>query len=452
MQSIKQAVTIRTPRVFAPLLDRSARYLGAWGGRGSGKSHFFAELIVERAIAEPGLRVVCIREVQKSLAQSSKRLIEDKLEAFGLGRAHGFETLHERILTPGGGMVLFVGMQDSSAESIKSLENIAIAWCEEAQALSARSLELLRPTIRAPGSQIWFSWNARRKSDPVDILLRGADLPTGAVVVMANWRDNPQFPAVLEQERVDCKRINPDQYEHIWEGAYISLMAGAYYAKSITEARAAGRLGLTLPVDPLLPIKLAIDIGGTGSKSDAFTMWAFQNVGLQIRWLDYYEAVGQPLSAHVEWLRLRKYTQNRTQIYLPHDGVQADRVFKVSYESSLRDIGYDVTVIKNQGPGAALARVDCGRRMFAYCWFDVKVTPGLDAVGWYHEKRDEARQIGLGPDHDWSSHGADSFGLGCIVSEEAFSSNTWTQNDFNGGSNGTEQHAGGYSRKRAEQR
>jgi phage terminase large subunit len=444
-----QDVTIRTPPVFVPLLDRSARYLGCFGGRGSGKSHFMAELMVERALAEPGLRAVCIREVQKSLAQSSKRLIEDKLEAFGLGKLHGFEVLHDRIITPGQGNILFMGMADQSAENIKSLENIKIAWLEEAQVISARSLELLRPTIRAPGSQIWCSWNARRKTDPVDALLRGPNKPTGAVVVQANWRDNPQFPAVLEQERQDCKRIDPDQYGHIWEGEYIQLMAGAYYAAAITEARAEGRFVERLPIDPVLPIKIAVDIGGTGARSDAFTMWAFQNVGREIRILNYYEAVGQPLAAHAEWLRLNRYTQNRTQLYLPHDGVQSDKVFKVSYESSLRELGYDVTVIKNQGAGAALARIAVGRRMFASCWFDSKTEPGVDAVGWYHEKRDEVRQIGLGPDHDWSSHGADSFGLAMIVSDEAFSNGNWTRDTFTGKRNGNDD-AGSYSRGRTQ--
>ena len=442
-----QEVTIRTAPVFAPLLDRGARYLGCYGGRGSGKSHFFAELIVERCLAEPGLRVVCIREVQKSLAQSSKRLIEDKLEAFGLGKLHGFQILHDRIITPGGGMILFQGMADASAENIKSLEGIDIAWCEEAQVISSRSLELLRPTIRKPGSQIWFSWNARRKTDPVDVLLRGKDTPTGAIVVLANWRDNPQFPAVLEQERQDCARMDPDQYGHIWEGEYVTLMAGAYYAAAITQAKAEGRFMGRVPVDPVLPIKVAVDIGGTGARSDAFTMWVFQNVGREIRMLDYYEAVGQPLAAHAEWLRVNRYTQNRTQLYLPHDGVQSDKVFKVSYESSLRDLGYDVTVIKNQGPGAALARIAVGRRMFASCVFDSKTEAGVDAVGWYHEKRDDVRQIGLGPDHDWSSHGADSFGLAMIVSDEAFSQNNWTTDKFTGDRNG-QQHTRGYSRNR----
>src|SRR6476659_915567 len=148
--------TLRIPTapVFRPLLE-PARYKGAFGGRGSGKSHFFGELMVARCLT-PGTRAVCIRETQKSLAQSSKRMIEDKIIALGVG--HQFNVLYDRVETPGNGLVIFTGMQDHTAESIKSLEGFHIAWIEEAQTLSARSLALLRPTIRAEGSELWFSW------------------------------------------------------------------------------------------------------------------------------------------------------------------------------------------------------------------------------------------------------------------------------------------------------
>ena len=155
--------------VFRPLLE-PARYKGAYGGRGSGKSHFFGELMVERCLVNPGTLAVCIREVQKSLLQSSKRLIESKIQSLGVG-AH-FQVLHDRIVTPGGGLIIFQGMQDSTAESIKSLEGFDIAWVEEAQTLSARSLSLLRPTIRKEGSELWANWNPRQKRDAIDDFLR----------------------------------------------------------------------------------------------------------------------------------------------------------------------------------------------------------------------------------------------------------------------------------------
>lgn len=404
---------IDTAAVFEPLLA-PARYKGAHGGRGSGKSHFFAGKLIEDSLAEPGesgegLRSVCIREVQKDLAQSSKALIEAKLRDFGLGERDGFKVFRDVIQTPGDGLIIFKGMQDYTAESIKSLEAFKRAWWEEAQSATAHSLSLLRPTIRAPGSELWFSWNARRKTDPVDVLLRGEQLPTGAVVVQANWRDNPWFTPELENERLDCLRMQPDQYDHIWDGGYITAQEGAYFARPLAVAKEQGRIGF-VAADPLMTLRAYWDIGGTGAKADACAIWIVQFVGQQIRVLDYYEAVGQPLASHVEWLRGKKY--EKALCVLPHDGATNDKVHQVSYESALRQAGFDVRVVPNMGAGAANARIEAIRRVFPSVCFNATTTePGRDALGWYHEKRDEARGIGLGPDHDWSSHGADAFGL-----------------------------------------
>jgi phage terminase large subunit len=147
---------IPTAKVFEPLL-KPARYKCIYGGRGSGKSHFFGELLIETCQAELGTSAVCIREAQRALAQSSKRLIESKIAALGLG--HRFRVYSDKIETPGGGIIIFRGMQNHTAESIKSLEGFRIAWIDEAQNLSARSLSLLRPTIRSAGSELWASWN-----------------------------------------------------------------------------------------------------------------------------------------------------------------------------------------------------------------------------------------------------------------------------------------------------
>ena len=386
-----------------------ARYKGAWGGRGSGKSHFFAENLIENSLYEPGLLSVCIREVQKSLKQSSKRLLEAKLKDMGLGERDGFKVFNEVIQTPGDGVIAFQGMQDHTAESIKSLEGFKRAWLEEAQTISATSLNLLRPTIRAPGSEIWCSWNPRRKSDPGDLMLRGVERPTGAVVVRANWSDNPWFTPELEQERQDCLRMQPDQYDHIWEGGYATVSSGAYWAKDLALCRSQGRIGFVAP-DPLMTTRLHWDIGGTGAKADACAIWVDQFVGTEIRVLNYYEAVGQPLATHIEWIRRNGY--DRAQCVLPHDGANHDKVFSVSYESALRSAGFDVKVVPNMGAGAAMTRIESVRRIFPSVRFNEATTEaGRDALGWYHEKRDETRQIGLGPNHDWSSHGSDAFGL-----------------------------------------
>ena len=367
-------------------------------------------MLIEDSLAEPGecgegLRSVCIREVQKDLAQSSKLLLETKLGHFGLSEADGFKVFRDVISTPGDGLITFKGMNDYTADSIKSLEGFKRAWWEEAQGATQHSIALLRPTMRATGSQMWWSYNPRRKTDPVNAMFRGAQIPTGAIVVRANWRDNPWFTAELEQERQDCLRMQPDQYDHIWEGGYITIAEGAYFAAALTAAKAEGRIG-KVAADPLMTIRLFADIGGTGARADAFAMWAVQFIGKEIRVLDYYEAVGQPLASHLNWMRGKGYTPPRAQIWLPHDGATNDKVYSVSYESALRDAGYTVTVVPNQGKGAAAARIEALRRLFPNIWFNADTTePGRDALGWYHERKDEARGIGLGPEHDWASHG-----------------------------------------------
>lgn len=419
-------LTIDTAPVFEPLLE-PARYKGAYGGRGSGKSHFFAELLIEDALAAPGemgegLRALSFREVQKSLKESAKFLIESKLAKFGLGEADGFKVFTDRIATPGDGLIAFAGMQDHTADSIKSYEGFHRAWGEEAQTITSHSLSLLRPTIRWEDkgrglySQIWFGWNPRRKQDAVDQLLRGEAKPANCRVVRANWSDNPWFPSVLEEERRECLLRNPDAYDHIWEGGYAQIHEGAYFAALINAARADHRIGNLAP-DPLLSKRAYWDIGGTGAKADATSIWIVQFVGREIRVLDYYEAQGQPLATHVQWLRENGY--GKSVCVLPHDGASHDKVHATSYETALEQAGFPVIVIPNQGRGAAKLRIEAARRLFNQCYFDAaKCEAGIDALAWYHEKRDEARNIGLGPEHDWSSHAADAFGLMCISYEE----------------------------------
>lgn len=210
------SLTIETPQVFLPLLD-SARYKGAWGGRGSGKSHFFAELLIEDCLRDK-IDAVCVREVQQSLNQSVKKLLELKIQQMGVG--HMFEVLYDRIKTPNGGVIIFQGMATTTAESIKSLEGFDRCWVEEAQSLSQRSLDLLRPTIRKEGSEIWFSWNPNESTDPVDVFLRGENPPPHSIVVKANYRDNPWLPDVLKQELEYDQRRDPDKFAHVWLGEY----------------------------------------------------------------------------------------------------------------------------------------------------------------------------------------------------------------------------------------
>lgn len=419
-RSLNPTLQIETAKVFRSLLDYW-RYKGAKGGRGSGKSHFFAEMLVERCLLEPGLRAIGIREVQKTLAQSSKAIVEAKIQSLGVGSM--FEVQRDQIKAPGGGLIVFQGMQDHTAESIKSLEGFKIAWIDEAQTLSERSLSMLRPTIRVQDSEIWASWNPTRKNDAIDKFLLGFDEetkqyigpPKGAKVVTANWRDNPWWSATLEAERqLELDRY-PERYDHTYEGGYARAFEGAYFARALTQARLEGRIGI-VPRDPLLPVRAFWDIGGTGAKADATAIWIVQFVGHQVRVLDYYEAQSQPLATHVEWLRSKGW--GKAICILPHDGAQGDKVYAASYEGALRQALFDVEVVPNQGRGASQMRIEAMRRIFPAIWFNETTTEaGRDALGFYHEKKDEQRNIGLGPEHDWSSHGSDALGLMAVVYE-----------------------------------
>lgn len=215
----KQTLKIETPEWALPLLQ-PARYKAAFGGRGSGKSHTFAELMIEAHIMDQTSRSVCVREVQKSLAQSVKRLLELKIEQMNAG---AYFEVQEAVIKSkhGDGMIIFQGMQNHTADSIKSLEGYDRAWVEEAQSLSQRSLDLLRPTIRKPGSELWFTWNPSQATDPVDALLRGEKPPPDAIVLEVNFDGNPWFPDVLRQEMEYDRGRDPDKYAHVWKGGYL---------------------------------------------------------------------------------------------------------------------------------------------------------------------------------------------------------------------------------------
>lgn len=190
--------------------------------------------MVRYALSKPGFRGLCVREVQKSLKDSAKKLIEDKIKAFGLGSI--FSPITNEIKTPGGGIISFVGMADHTAESIKSYEGYDVAWVEEAQTMSARSLELLRPTIRSPGSELWFSFNPRSAADPVDKFFRGLTPPDNAVIRKLNYVDNPWFPDELELERQHDIATNRDRYAHIWMGEHEPMAVGAIWDRQTIHA------------------------------------------------------------------------------------------------------------------------------------------------------------------------------------------------------------------------
>jgi phage terminase large subunit len=224
---------IQTPSWAVPLLE-PARYKGAFGGRGSGKSHFMAEMMIEAHIMNQGRNSVCVREIQKSLNQSVKKLLEGKIQALNAGAY--FEVQDAVIKAKqGNGMILFQGMQNHTADSIKSLEGYDCAWVEEAQSLSQRSLDLLRPTIRKPDSELWFSWNPHSADDPVDMLLRGEKPPPRSVVVPVNYDDNPWFPDELREEMEYDRARDIDKWNHVWCGDYLKNSEARIFKNWVVE-------------------------------------------------------------------------------------------------------------------------------------------------------------------------------------------------------------------------
>lgn len=227
MQSLRQVregnkveLEIDTPRVFFPLLVKGKRYIGARGGRGSGKSWFFATYCVEAMMAGPE-RIVCVREIQKSIAESAKAVIEAVIEALGV--ASQFEITDKYIAGPHGSLVTFVGMQNHTAGRFKSTEGVTLVWCEEAQTLSKRSIEILTPTVRAPGSRMLFGWNPDKASDPIEKFFADNKGDPDVVCITANYYDNPWFPDELRRDMERDKRRDPDKYAHVWLGQYKKL-------------------------------------------------------------------------------------------------------------------------------------------------------------------------------------------------------------------------------------
>lgn len=290
---------IPTPEVFEPLLQ-PARYKGAWGGRGSGKSHFFAEMLVERSIIDK-TDAVCVREIQKSLAQSVKKLIENKIDAMGV--SDRFKVTENSIKSDLGGVIIFQGMQNHTADSIKSLEGYDVAWVEEAQSLSQRSLDLLRPTIRKPGSELWFSWNPSLETDPVDAFLRCDNPPPDSAVVRVNYGDNPWLPEVLRAELEYDKRRDPDKYAHVWLGEYVRNSESRVFKNWTIEEfeRPAGtvfRLGADwgFAVDPSVLIRCSIEANRLYIDYEAYSVGC-EIVNLPELFMSIPEAEKWPITA-----------------------------------------------------------------------------------------------------------------------------------------------------------
>lgn len=391
---------------------KPCRYKGAYGGRGGAKSHFFAEQMVLRCYSEP-TRAVCIREIQNSIKDSVKQLLVDKIQRLGL--QNEFEIVETEIRGPNGSLVTFRGMQSFNADNIKSLEGYDIAWVEEAQTLSQHSLDLLRPTLRKDGSELWFSWNPRYKTDPVDVFFRKYP-PEDAVSVFINWRDNPWFPDVLRREMEHDFRVDPDKAEHIWNGAY-GAGRGAILARWVNKAEREGRITLDTAFDPDgAPAEISSDLGFRDTA--AWWFWQRRQNGFVL--FDYDQDSG--LDADDWCPRLMERIGNRPlgKIWLPHDAKA--KTFQSRHSSIERFIsafGGDKVGIVPQSKKHD--QISAAREIIDRCQFHkTRCEAGLDGLtAWEFIYNDETGVFSREPVHNYASHPSDAFAYGCQVMREA---------------------------------
>lgn len=405
---------LNLPPKLAEIFREPSRYKIARGGRGSGKTRAFSLMsaIMGDVYATQGKTgvILCAREFQNSLDDSSFAEVVAAINSdpYLMTRWIIGQTFIRHV--SGRVEYIFRGLRHNR-DSLKGISRILLAWADEAEQVLEESWAVLIPTVREEGSEIWLTFNPEKeKSATNQRFVENATPDMRSAVV--NWSDNQHFPEVLNEERLRDQEARPDDYGHVWEGEYKITFKGSYYAAHLTLAEKANRI-TTVSRDPLMTTRAYWDIGGTGQKADATAVWIVQFVGQNINFLDHYEAVGQPLSTHVAWLRKNGYDD--ALCVLPHDGINHEKIYKVTYESALREAGFQVRTIPNQGAGAALLRVEAMRRLFPRMWFNEETTAsGRAALRAYREKWSEERDVGLGPLHDWASNSADAAGLAAI--------------------------------------
>ena len=402
---------LEVPRKFKPLLYPK-RYKGAYGGRGGAKSHFFAERALKTCVVKP-TRIVCIREIQDSIRDSVRQLLIDKIQKLRLGQL--FTPLDTEIRGPKGSLIIFKGMQSYNAETIKSLEAYDIAWVEEAQTLSQRSLDMLRPTIRKEGSELWFSWNPRYKTDPVDKFFR-SNPPDEAVSVMVNWRDNPWFPEVLRKDMERDFEVDPDKADSVWNGAYGSS-EGAILSRWVNEAEREGRIHNDVSYDPQgSKIEVSSDIGFR----DTAAWWYWQRKVSGYSLLKYDADSG--LDAD-DWIpRIQQNLRDMGKlgkIWLPHDARAKTFQSKHStVEKFLTAFGASFVDIVPQS--SKLDQISAARKVIKRCEFNrEQCEAGIDGLlAWEFEYNDDNNVFSKAPLHNWASHPGDAYAYGAQTMEQ----------------------------------
>lgn len=394
------------PSAFKPLFE-PYRYKVFYGGRGAAKSHNFARALLVQGMAQP-LMIVCAREIQKSIRDSVHRLLRDLIRQYNLG--YFYSVTDTEIRGKNGTNFIFRGLKHNTSE-IKSLEGADRLWIEEAANVSNSSYELVIPTIRKNGSEIWISFNPKNATDPTyERFIKNP--PENAFVKKVSWRDNPFFPDVLAQERDALFVRDPEAHAHVWEGELDTRRSGAVYAKQLNAARSDGRI-CRVPYDPACEVFTAWDLGF----GDATAIWWLQFVGRELRWIDFCEGSGEQLDYYVKIVKGKNYNYMAGGHYLPHDGAHGN-IRGASVTQQLAEMGLQNQVLPREqdiAPGIELLR-----QTIAFSVFDSQQCgDGLHALENYSYEWDEERSVFKSrPTHDWSSHAADAARYAALAAQQ----------------------------------
>lgn len=388
-------IDVSIPKALLPLFQ-PRRYKVLHGGRGSGKSWSVARALIALCASKP-LRVLCARETQKSIQESVHRLLKDQIGLMGLDAL--FDVQEARILGKNGSEITFVGIRQQGVANMKSYEGTDICWIEEAQVVTQKSWDVLIPTIRKPGSEIWITFNPELDSDPTYSRFV-ADPPSEAWVQQVNWSDNPWFPAELDKERQDWKRRDPVGYETVWEGKCRPAVEGAIYAREIDQLQRENRVR-AVPYDPLLKVHTVWDLGW----NDSMSIILCQRSASEVRIIDYIEDSYRTLDSYVSELRGRLL--NWGADYIPHDGRAKDFKTGKSTEEMLRAMGRNPRVLGQESIEEGIKRA---RMVFPRCYFDKDKTATLvNSLRRYRRQVNQTTNEPGAPLHDEHSHAADAF-------------------------------------------
>lgn len=394
------------PEKLGFLLTSKKRYLGAKGGRGSAKSWSVAKALLILGTTRK-LRILCAREVQKSIKQSVHKLLKDQIDALGLSRF--YQVLETEIRGKNGSEFSFSGLSDQTADSIKSFEGVDICWVEEAQSISRRSWSILIPTIRKDGSQIFITFNPELDTDETyERFITNA--PEGCQVVDMNYSDNPWFPDVLEQERLHAKATLPSsEYENIWEGKCKPAISGAIYYDEVAKAKEDGRI-CNVPYDPKLKVHTIWDLGWNDSMAIILAQRAFS----EVRIIGYIEDSHKTLDWYVTELQKLRY--NWGGDWLPHDGNTRDYKTGKSAAEIIRAFGRTVNIV----PKISIETgIKAARMAFPMTIFDKAKTVRLqECLKRYRRSINVATNEPGAPLHDEFSHGADVFRYYATVADQ----------------------------------